>query len=438
MKVLKFGGTSVGSPERMYDVVNLIDNDESKIVVLSAMSGTTNVLTEIVDLLYKNDEKALEKIKQLEQRYYVVVEDLFERANFKLKGKALIEEHFKFIKSFTQDAFTAFEEKSILAQGELISTALLHLLTQELGVETVLISALNFMRTDKDGEPDQFYIKENIEREIASHPGINNFITQGYVCRNSFGEIDNLKRGGSDYSASLIGVGVKADEIQIWTDIDGMHNNDPRVVSDTYPLPNISFDEAAELAYFGAKILHPSSVLPAKKANIPVRLKNTMEPFVPGTLIDAQKNGSGIKAIAAKDNITAIKIKSDRMLLVHGFLRRVFEIFETYKTPIDMVTTSEVAVSVTIDDSSSIEEIKEDLANYGAIEIDKDLTIVCVVGDFIAESKGYAQMIFKALENIPIRMISYGGSRHNVSILINTSDKEEALVSLNENLFQNV
>jgi aspartate kinase len=435
MKVLKFGGTSVGSVERMLDVVRLIDNDEPKIVVLSAMSGTTNELAEIVYLLYKNDEKASEKIKHLEEKYDKIVEELFNDKDFKLKGVKLIEEHFKFIKSFTQDAFTAFEEKSILAQGELISTALLHMLAQETGVETVLISALNFMRTDKDGEPDQFYIKENIERELANHPGVNNFITQGYVCRNSFGEIDNLKRGGSDYSASLIGVGVGAEEIQIWTDIDGMHNNDPRVVNDTYPLPNISFDEAAELAYFGAKILHPSSVLPAKKANIPVRLKNTMEPFASGTLIDAKSKGTGIKAIAAKDNIVAIKIKSDRMLLAHGFLRRVFEIFETYQTPIDMVTTSEVAVSVTIDDCSSLENIKKDLVKYGSIEIDEGLTIVCVVGDFIAESKGYAQKIFKALENVPLRMISYGGSKHNVSILINTSDKEEALVSLNEKLF---
>lgn len=435
MKVLKFGGTSVGSAERMREVVNLIDSKEPKIIVLSAMSGTTNWLSAIVDLLYGNDEVAIENIKQLEDNYYRLVNELFKGEEFKQKGKALIEVHFKFIRSFTRDDFTAFEEKTILAQGELISTAIFQLLTQELNVSCELIPALNFMRTDKDGEPDQFYIKENIARELAKYPTTNNFITQGYICRNSFGEIDNLKRGGSDYSASLIGVGVEAEEIQIWTDIDGMHNNDPRVVENTYPLPNISFDEAAELAYFGAKILHPSSVVPAKRANIPVRLKNTMEPKAPGTLIDAQQNGTGIKAIAAKDNITAIKINSDRMLLAHGFLRRVFEIFETYKTSIDMVTTSEVAVSVTIDDCTELDKITNDLANYGAIEIDKELTIVCVVGDFIAESKGYAQVIFNALGNIPVRMISYGGSKHNVSILINTSDKKEALLSLNEKLF---
>ena len=435
MKVLKFGGTSVGSAERMRKVVSLIDDKEPKMIVLSAMSGTTNALSAIVDLLYGNNELVIVKIKELEDKYYLVVGELFESNEFKQKGKALVEEHFKFIRSFTQDTFTAFEEKTILAQGELMSTALFYMLAQELNVACELISALNFMRTDKDGEPDQFYIKENIARELAKYPVANNFITQGYICRNSFGEIDNLKRGGSDYSASLIGVGVEAEEIQIWTDIDGMHNNDPRVVENTYPLPSLSFDEAAELAYFGAKILHPSSVLPAKRANIAVRLKNTMEPLAPGTLIDAQQNGTGIKAIAAKDGLTAIKINSDRMLLAHGFLRRVFEIFETYKTSIDMVTTSEVAVSVTIDECGALDKITKDLANHGAIEIDKDLSIICVVGDFIAESKGYAQMVFKALENIPVRMISYGGSKHNVSILINTSDKKEALVSLNEKLF---
>ena len=435
MRVLKFGGTSLGSATRMREVVNLIDSKEPKMIVLSAMSGTTNALSVIVDLLYDNDEIVVEKIKQLEHQYYDVVGELFKDENYKQKGKDLIEEHFKFINSFTQDAFTVFEEKTILAQGELISSALFHMLAESLNVSCELIPALNFMRTDKDGEPDKFYIKENVARELAKYPSANNFITQGYISRNSFGDVDNLKRGGSDYSASLIGVGVDADEIQIWTDIDGMHNNDPRVVDNTYPLPNISFDEAAELAYFGAKILHPSSVLPAKRANIPVRLKNTMQPLALGTLIDAQQNGTGIKAIAAKDNITAIKINSDRMLLAHGFLRRVFEIFETYKTSIDMVTTSEVAVSVTIDECSRLDMISRDLSDYGAIEIDKELTIICVVGDFIAESKGYAHMIFNALGNIPVRMISYGGSKHNVSILINTSDKKEALVSLNEKLF---
>jgi aspartate kinase len=298
-----------------------------------------------------------------------------------------------------------------------------------------LIPALNFMRIDKENEPDSFYIKENIQREINDNKTADIFITQGFICRNSYGEIDNLKRGGSDYTASLIGAAINADEIQIWTDIDGMHNNDPRYVENTYPLSHISFDEAAELAYFGAKILHPSSILPAKLANIPVRLKNTIQPDAEGTLVSSRTGTEGIKAIAAKDNITAIKIKSGRMLLAYGFMRKVFEIFEMYKTPIDMITTSEVAVSLTIDETQYLAEIIEELKKFGSVEIDSELSIVCIVGNFIAESKGHALKIFDALQNIPIRMISYGGSKHNVSILVNTSDKVEALRSLNEKLF---
>jgi aspartate kinase len=292
------------------------------------------------------------------------------------------------------------------------------------------------MRINEDEEPDAAFIKENIATELAQHKNCNLFITQGYICRNSFGEIDNLKRGGSDYTASLVGAAVNASEIQIWTDIDGMHNNDPRIVDKTHPIAQLSFDEAAELAYFGAKILHPSSVLPAMLNNIPVRLKNTMQPEAAGTLINTESSGVGIKAIAAKDNITAIKIKSGRMLLAYGFLRKVFEIFEAYKTPIDMITTSEVAVSVTIDETKYLNEIINELKKYGSVEVDTNLTIVCIVGDFIAESKGYALQIFDALQHIPIRMISYGGSLHNVSLLVNTTDKKEALVSLNNKLFK--
>jgi len=293
------------------------------------------------------------------------------------------------------------------------------------------------MRTDKDGEPDLFYIKENINREINQNPNSNLFITQGFICRNAFGEIDNLKRGGSDYSAALIGAACNASEIQIWTDIDGMHNNDPRYVAHTKPLANLSFDEAAELAYFGAKILHPASVQPCKIANVSVRLKNTMQPKAAGTLVSSKTNNEGIKAIAAKDNITTIKIKSGRMLLAHGFMRKVFEIFETYKTSIDMITTSEVAVSVTIDDTKHINNIVAELKKYGTVKVDKNLSIICVVGNFIAESKGYAVKIFRALQHIPIRMISYGGSSHNVSLLVNTADKKEALNALHQNLFKN-
>jgi len=439
MQVLKFGGTSVGSAERIKSVGKLINNDEKKIVVLSAMSGTTNSLVEIADYLYKkNHDSANETIINLEQKYYTVIEELFSSEEYKEKGFELIKSHFNYIKSFTQDMFTLYEEKAILAQGELLSTALMHFYLNENKIDSVLLPALNFMRTDKDSEPDLFYIKENIKREIESHPNNKLFITQGFICRNSFGEIDNLKRGGSDYSASLIGAGIEANEIQIWTDIDGMHNNDPRVVNNTHPIENLSFDEAAELAYFGAKILHPASIQPAKVANIPVRLKNTMQPEATGTLVSSKSNNKGITAIAAKDNITAIKIKSGRMLLAHGFMRKVFEIFETYKTSIDMITTSEVAVSVTIDDTKYLNDIVDELKKYGTVEVDKDLSIICVVGDFIAESKGYALKIFSALENISIRMISYGGSKHNVSLLVNTSDKKDALVSLNKNLFENV
>jgi aspartate kinase len=436
MIVLKFGGTSVGSAERMKEVAQLVTNGNENIVVLSAMSGTTNALVEIAGYLFKkNTEGALEQILNLEEKYHKTVNELYKTEEFKHKGQELIKSHFNYIKSFTQDMFTVYEEKAVLAQGELISTALFHFLLQEQDVNSCLIPALNFMRIDKENEPDSFYIKENIQREINDNKTADIFITQGFICRNSYGEIDNLKRGGSDYTASLIGAAINADEIQIWTDIDGMHNNDPRYVENTYPLSHISFDEAAELAYFGAKILHPSSILPAKLANIPVRLKNTIQPDAEGTLVSSRTGTEGIKAIAAKDNITAIKIKSGRMLLAYGFMRKVFEIFEMYKTPIDMITTSEVAVSLTIDETQYLAEIIEELKKFGSVEIDSELSIVCIVGNFIAESKGHALKIFDALQNIPIRMISYGGSKHNVSILVNTSDKVEALRSLNEKLF---
>ncbi len=436
MIVLKFGGTSVGSAQRMHEVAQLVSSSEPKIVVLSAMSGTTNSLVEIANYLYKkNNEGALDQILNLEKKYFDTVNELYKTDEFKAKGKELIQSHFNYIKSFTQDMFTIYEEKAILAQGELISTALFHFLLQEQGIKSALIPALNFMRIDKDNEPDLFYIRENLQREVKEQGQQSVYITQGFICRNSYGEIDNLKRGGSDYTASLVGAGINADEIQIWTDIDGMHNNDPRYVENTHPLSHLSFDEAAELAYFGAKILHPSSILPAKLANIPVRLKNTMQQEAEGTLISSITGTEGIKAIAAKDDITAVKIKSGRMLLAYGFMRKVFEIFEMYKTPIDMITTSEVAVSLTIDETQNLSKIVEELQKYGSVEIDENLSIICVVGNFIAESKGYALKIFDALQDIPIRMISYGGSKHNVSVLVNTSDKKAALQALNEKLF---
>ncbi len=358
MKVLKFGGTSIGSVEKIKSVAKLILDDKPKIVVLSAMSGTTNNLEKITKSLYNNKvKKAKELISILAKKYYKLVEELFADNNYKNKGKDLVKQHISFIKSFTLDMFTLFEEKAIMAQGELLSTALLHYYIKSQNKKSALLPSLNFMRIDKNHEPDEYYIKENIKRELEKYPNNKLFITQGYICRNAYGEIDNLKRGGSDYSASLIGVAINAKEIQIWTDISGFHNNDPRFVKNTKPIKKLSFDEAAELAYFGAKILHPSSILPAKIANVPVRLKNTMKPLNDGTLITSNVTDGGIKAVAAKDDITAIKVKSSRMLMAYGFLRKVFEVFERYKTPIDMITTSEIAVSVTIDNTLYIDEI---------------------------------------------------------------------------------
>ncbi len=436
MKVLKFGGTSIGSAQRMKSVAKLVNNNEPKIVVLSAMSGTTNALEEINHFLYKEKPESADKlIKQLQEKYYAVVEELFEKPEYKQKGKDLIETHFRHIQSFTLDLFTLFEERTIMAQGELISTALFHFYLEEQGISSKLIPALNFMRVDRIGEPDDFYIRENLDRELSAHPNEKLFITQGFICRNVYGEIDNLKRGGSDYTASLIGAATKAEEIQIWTDIDGFHNNDPRYVSDTSPVAQLSFEEAAELAYFGAKILHPASVLPAQENNIPVRLKNTLNPDAPGTLLTSTIINKGIKAVAAKDGITAIKIKSSRMLLAYGFLRKIFETFESYKTPIDMITTSEIAVSLTIDNTQYLKDIIEEIQHYGTVEVDEQQSIICVVGDFIADKPGMALKVMESLKEIPIRMISYGGSRHNISILINSSYKKQALEALSENLF---
>jgi aspartate kinase len=436
MKVLKFGGTSVGSADRMREVAELVTGSGRKIVVLSAMSGTTNSLVEIANYLYKkNYDGANEVINRLERGYLNTVNQLFNKEEFKVKGLELVKSHFDYIKSFTKDVFTVFEEKSVLAQGELITTALFNFFLQENGHDSVLLPALDFMRTNKNNEPDTVYIRENLERIMNDFSDNQIFITQGYICRNPFGEVDNLQRGGSDYTASLIGAALDADEIQIWTDIDGMHNNDPRFVENTQSIAQISFDEAAELAYFGAKILHPTSVLPAKLANVPVKVLNTMDPQAIGTTISSSHHKDRITAIAAKDGITAIKITSGRMLLAFGFLRKVFEIFESYKTPIDMITTSEVGVSVTIDNNRHLEEILDDLRKFSTVEVDYDQIIICVVGDLVAENKGYANRIFEALKDIPIRMISYGGSDHNISLLVNAKDKKNALQALSSKLF---
>ncbi len=436
MKVLKFGGTSVGSAPRMKEVAKLITDGDRKIVVLSAMSGTTNSLVEISDYLYKkNPDGANEIINRLEAKYKQHVDELYNTEEYKQKGLEIIKSHFDYIRSFTKDLFTLFEEKVVLAQGELISTAMVNNYLVECGVKSVLLPALDYMRTDKNAEPDPVYIKEKLNNQLELHPDAEIYITQGFICRNAYGEIDNLQRGGSDYTASLIGAAVKASEIQIWTDIDGMHNNDPRIVEKTSPVRQLHFEEAAELAYFGAKILHPTCIQPAKYANIPVRLLNTLEPQAPGTRISNETEKGKIKAVAAKGGITAIKIKSSRMLLAHGFLRKVFEIFESYQTSIDMICTSEVGVSVTVDNTRHLNEIMDDLKKYGTVTVDNDMCIVCVVGDLDWENVGFEAKALDAMKDVPVRMISYGGSNYNISFLIRESDKVKALQSLSHVLF---
>ena len=438
MKVLKFGGTSVGSAARIKEVAKLICDGEKNIVVLSAMSGTTNSLVEISDYLYKkNSDGANEVINQLGQKYYATIEELYSTESYKQQATELVNSVFDYIRSFTKDLFTLFEEKVVLAQGELLSTGMMNLYLNETGVASILLPALEYMRTDKNAEPDPAYIKEKLAVILAKYTDTTLFITQGYICLNAYGEVDNLQRGGSDYSASLIGAAINASEIQIWTDIDGMHNNDPRVVEKTSPVRGLHFEEAAELAYFGAKILHPTCILPAKLNNIPVRLLNTMQPDAPGTLISNATEKGTIKAVAAKDNIISIKIKSGRMLLAYGFLRKVFEIFESYQTPIDMVTTSEVGMSVTIDNSKHLDEIVNDLKKYGTVSVDKEMVIICVVGDMEWENVGFEAHILNAMKDIPVRMISYGGSNYNVSFLIRAQDKKNALQSLSNVLFNN-
>ena len=438
MKVLKFGGTSVGSVENMRAVMQLIADGNQKLVVLSAMSGTTNSLVEIANYLQKkNKDAARQVISQLEQKYYKVVNDLYATEEKKEKGKTIVSGIFQTIKSLTAGDFNDVGENTIVAQGELLSTALFAELMLENGYKTVYLSALDFMKIDSDKAADSHFIQENIGKILEQSEVADYYITQGFICRNADGNIDNLQRGGSDYTATLIGAAIDSEEVEIWTDIDGFHNNDPRFVENTKKIDQLSFDEAAELAYFGAKILHPQTVLPAKLQNIPVRLKNTMHPSDSGTLITSKSSSHGIKAVAAKDGITAIKIRSYRMLNAYGFLKNVFEIFEFFKTPIDMISTSEVAVSLTIDNTKHLKEIVSELKEYGEVEVDADLTIACIVGDMIAEEVGFAANVFSALKEIPIRMISYGGSRHNISVLVKTELKKQTLQALSNNLLNN-
>ena len=437
MKVFKFGGTSVGSPERIKNVSKLVSNDEPKIVVLSAMSGTTNNLVEIADYYYKkNDTAASDKIAELEKKYYKVVDELYTTKEYKDKSVDFVKKTFSHLRSFSGKDFSLIQEKDILAQGELISTHLFTYLNHELGIDTILLPALDFMKVDEYGEPVMAEIEAALTKMIAVYKGKRLFVTQGFICRNPKGQIDNLKRGGSDYSATLIGAAINSNEVQIWTDIDGVHNNDPRIVNKTFPIAQMSFDEAAELAYFGAKILHPATVLPAKVKNIPVLLKNTMDPTAAGTTISNEVVGFGIKAIAAKDNITVINIKSSRMLMAYGFLRRVFEVFEKFRTPIDMITTSEVALSITIDNNKFLNEILGELREFGTVSLTENQTIVCIVGNMSAEEKGYAVDILKSLNGIPVSMISYGGSPYNITLVVDTENKNKALNQLNDNLFK--
>ena len=437
MKVMKFGGTSVGSPARMKEVTQLvIKSGEPVFVVLSAMSGTTNSLVEISDYLYKkNPEGANEVINTLEKKYMKHIDELYSTEEMKKTTRDFIVSEMNYLRSFTKELFTSFEEKSIVAQGEMMSTNMVVNYMKEIGIKAVLLNALDFMRTDKNSEPDPTYIREKLSAVMEKNEGQQVYITQGFICRNAYGEVDNLQRGGSDYTASLVGAALNAEEIQIWTDIDGMHNNDPRVVDKTAPVHQLHFEEAAELAYFGAKILHPTCVQPAKYAGIPVRLLNTMDPDAEGTTISNQTEYGKIKAVAAKDNIIAIKIKSSRMLLATGFLRKVFEIFESYQTPIDMVCTSEVGVSMSIDNSAHLGEIVDELKKHGTVTVDTNMCIICVVGDLDWSNIGFETIALDAMKNIPIRMVSYGGSNYNISFLIREEDKKRALQSLSDTLF---
>lgn len=437
MKVMKFGGTSVGKPERMYQVADLVTrDDERKIVVLSALSGTTNSLVDISNSLADSSRNlAKQKIDKLEAHYKQFINELLKTEEARQKALQLISEHFEFLNIILKISFSEALNKDILAQGELMSTKLFSAYLTEIGIDHELLPALEFMQIDAFEEPLIGNIKVKLSQLLKTHNDKKIFITQGYICRNSKGEVDNLKRGGSDYSASLIAAAITANVCEIWTDIDGMHNNDPRVVEKTVAIEQMSFDEAAELAYFGAKILHPASIWPAQQFNIPVKLLNTMEPKAIGTLITEEAGSVGVKAVAAKDGIVAIKIKSSRMLLAYGFLRKIFEVFEKYRTPIDMITTSEVAVSLTIDNKDNLEDILQELEAFGTVEIDENQTIISVVGNEIAQTPQVMMRLFDSIDNIPVRMVSYGGSRHNVSLLIPAGYKTQTLQVLNKGLF---
>ncbi|MBX2914374.1 MAG: aspartate kinase [Cyclobacteriaceae bacterium] len=437
MLVVKFGGTSVGKPERMKKIANLVTGMAGKkIVVLSALSGTTNALVRIGDSLLATQQIAAHnEIAELEKHYQQFIKELYESEAYQAIGQEIVSRYFSLFRLLAAGKFDDRSYHELLAQGELISTELFYHHLQEKKIPARLLPALHFMSIDENQEPELEKISERLKPILETMSNVDILVTQGYICRNHRNEIDNLKRGGSDYTASLIGAAIRAEEIQIWTDIDGMHNNDPRIVKKTVPIAELTFDEASELAYFGAKILHPSTIVPAQKYHVPVLLKNTMDEKAKGTVISDKGSRGQFKAIAAKDGITAIKIKSSRMLLAYGFLRKVFEVFERYKTPIDMISTSEVAVSVTIDDNKNLNQILEELKSFGSIEVDTDQTIICIVGNLLSEKEGVLKEVFQALAPVPIRMVSYGGSPNNISILVGTAHKEKALTLLNSGLF---
>jgi aspartate kinase len=436
IKVVKFGGTSVGSPERMKNIPEIINPLEKQIIVLSAVSGTTNSLSQIATAFQNSQfQEGKDLIVTLWEKYKVFISELLHKPEYQKEADDLLNLHFELLLSLASENFSLKEEKLILAQGELLSTQIFHIYLKEEGIPSVFLPALEFMRLDADQEPRVDYLSEKLIPLLDAEPGNLLFITQGYICRNKMGEVDNLKRGGSDYTASLIGAALRATEIQIWTDIDGMHNNDPRIVSNTKPISYLSFEEAAELAYFGAKILHPQSVLPAQKYHVPVRILNTLEPKALGTLISEKAQKGDIKSIAAKDGILALRIHSTRMLLAYGFLRKVFEVFERYRTPIDMITTSEVSISLTIDDPTYLPEIIEEVKTFGHVDVDHNQTIICIVGDFKAGRPGMADKVISCIKHIPLRMISYGGSAHNMSILIDSDKKAEVLIALQKGVY---
>ena len=437
MKVLKFGGTSVGSAQRMKEVAKLITDGEQKIVVLSAMSGTTNTLVEISDYLYKkNPEGANEIINKLEAKYKQHIDELFATQEYKQKGLEVVKSHFDYIRSYTKDLFTLFEEKVVLAQGELISTAMVNFYLQECGVKSVLLPALEFMRTDKNAEPDPVYIKDKLRAQLDLYPDTEIYITQGFICRNAYGEIDNLQRGGSDYTASLIGAAINASEIQIWTDIDGMHNNDPRIVKNTTPIKKLSFEEAERLAYFGAKILHPFCIAPARQKDIPVRLLSSIEPQAEGTLISKSQDDRIIKAIAAKDSIFYLKFESNHALCPYLFTSKVFDTFARYQTSLCLLTSSSTDISIATDNNEALPRIIRELSKYANVTVEDHMSIISVVGNMKWQYTGFEAKIMEALKDIPLRMISYGSTNNDVSVVVKTSDKKKALQALSNSLFE--